>query len=44
MGPKALEIKATIQEDYSRADIYFKSLNVQKLTQEKKYQGVRKYK
>ena len=36
-GPKRDMIKSQIQEDYAKADIYFQSLNVQTIAQEKKY-------
>ncbi len=36
-GPKQDEIKAHVQEDYAKADIYFQTLNVQTIAQEKKY-------
>ena len=36
-GPMRDEIKSQIQEDFAKADIYFQSLNVQTIAQEKKY-------
>ena len=36
-GPKAAEIKAAIQEDFARADIYYQTLNVQSIIQSAKY-------
>ena len=36
-GPDRDMIKSQIQEDYAKADIYFQSLNVQTIAQEKKY-------
>ena len=40
-GPKQDLIKQRIQEDFVKADIYFQTLNVQTIKQEKKY-SVRK--
>ena len=37
LGPEQDMIKAQIQQDFVKADIYFKSLNVQTITQERKY-------
>lgn len=36
-GPKQDLIKQYIQEDFVKADIYFQTLNVQTIKQEKKY-------
>ena len=36
-GPKQDLIKERIQEDFVKADIYFQTLNVQTIKQEKKY-------
>ena len=36
-GPERDMIKSQIQEDFAKADIYFQSLNVQTIVQEKKY-------
>ena len=36
-GPKALETKASIQENYVRVDIYFQTLNVKSIVQSPLY-------
>ena len=36
-GPKQDMIKQRIQEDFVKADVYFQTLNVQTIRQEKKY-------
>ena len=36
-GPDRDKIKSQIQEDFAKADIYFQSLNVQTIVQERKY-------
>ena len=37
IGPERDMIQKQIQQDFVKADIYFKSLNVQTIAQEKKY-------
>ena len=37
VGPQRDTIQKQIQQDFVKADIYFKSLNVQTITQKKKY-------
>jgi len=36
-GPDALEIRSGIQEDYTRADIYYQTLNVRSIIQNEAY-------
>ena len=36
-GPERDLVKSQIQEDFAKADIYFQSLNVQTIAQERKY-------
>lgn len=43
-GPKAEEIKTSIQEDFVRADVFFQSLNVRSIMQSPKYSVIRKNK
>ncbi len=36
-GPKRDEVKDMVQQDFAKADVYFQTLNVQSIMQEKKY-------
>lgn len=36
-GAEALEIKASIQQNLVKAEVYYQTLNVQSITQKKKY-------
>ena len=36
-GPRGTEIKAEVQEDYSKVEVYYQTLNVQSIIQEAKY-------
>ena len=40
--PRQAEIQREIQQDYTRAEIYYQTLNIQTITQSEKY-DVRKY-
>ena len=40
--PRQAEIQSEIQQDYTRAEIYYQTLNIQTITQSEKY-DVRKY-
>ena len=36
-GPDALAVRSFIQEDYTRVDVYFQTLNVMSIVQDAKY-------
>ncbi len=40
-GPQSDDIKSSLLEDYARADVYFKTLNVQTVEERAKYPNVR---